>query len=73
MASSQDFQNAVNWAIEQEEKNLEGKKINVKNGNKINKSLLVRKVREYFNQNNIEYATFSYQDLIPYLLQLFQS
>jgi len=29
--------------------------------------LLVDKVREFFNENNIEYSTFSYDDLIPYL------
>ena len=28
---------------------------------------LVDKVREYFNTNNIEYDSFSYNDLLPYL------
>lgn len=28
---------------------------------------LVDSVREYFNNNNIEYNVFSYNDLIPYL------
>ena len=28
---------------------------------------LVDKVREYFNNNDIEYSSFSYDDLIPYL------
>ena len=28
---------------------------------------LVDKVREYFNANNVEYNTFSYDDLLPYL------
>lgn len=29
--------------------------------------LLVDKVREYFNAHGIQYSTFSYDDLIPYL------
>ena len=35
----------------------------------INNHAMVDKVREYFNQHNIEYDTFSYDDLIPYLQQ----
>lgn len=31
--------------------------------------LLVDKVREYLNNNDIEYETFSYDDLKPYLPQ----
>jgi len=30
---------------------------------------LVDKVREYFNENGVEYDTFSYDDLIPFLPQ----
>ena len=30
---------------------------------------LVDKVREYFNENGIEYNTFSYDDLEPFLPQ----
>jgi hypothetical protein len=32
-------------------------------------SLLVGAVREYFNERDINYPTFEYQDLIPYLPQ----
>ena len=28
---------------------------------------IVDKVREYFNANGVEYETFSYADLLPYL------
>ena len=28
---------------------------------------LVDKIREYFNDNQIDYETFSYQDLVPFL------
>jgi hypothetical protein len=28
---------------------------------------LVDKVREYFNTNKIQYSTFDYDDLVPYL------
>jgi len=31
--------------------------------------LLVDKVRAYFNTHEIEYSTFSYDDLVPYLPQ----
>ena len=33
----------------------------------IQNSDLVDKVREYFNNNEIEYETFSFDDLIPFL------
>ena len=31
--------------------------------------LLVDKVRDYFNANGVEYGTFSFADLLPYLPQ----
>jgi len=34
---------------------------------KCSEHMLVDKVREYFNENNIEYGTFSYDDLVPCL------
>ena len=33
----------------------------------IHNSDLVDKVREYFNNNEIEYETFAFDDLIPFL------
>jgi len=30
---------------------------------------IVDNVREYFNENGIEYGTFSYDDLVPFLSQ----
>lgn len=55
--------NAVNWALQQ---NVEGPygpyQVTVDTP-----SELVDKVREYFNTNNIQYSTFSYNDLKPYL------
>lgn len=53
-------QQALIWALQ--EKDAEGNAIS-----KNNAHILVDKVREYFNINNIEYSTFSYDDLIPYL------
>lgn len=32
-------------------------------------NFIVDKVREYFNDNDIPYADFCYEDLIPYLPQ----
>ena len=51
---------AIQWALTQ--KDEMGNQITSKDG-----QLLVDKVREYFNNNDIEYDTFSYVDLIPYL------
>lgn len=49
-------QQAVEWALQQADD--EGNPIT-----KDTRHTLVDKVREYFNQNNIEYSTFSYMDL----------
>jgi len=51
---------AIEWALQQ--KDSEGNFITKNNAHD-----LVDKVREYFNINNVEYSTFSYDDLIPYL------
>ena len=51
---------AIQWALTQ--KDEMGNQITSKDG-----QLLVDKVREYFNNNDIEYDTFSYVDLVPYL------
>lgn len=56
-------QEAVNWALKQTVVTPIGE-VPVTKDERI---LLVDKVREYFNENNIEYETFSYDDLIPYL------
>lgn len=54
---------AVEWALQQEVESPFGL-IQV---TKEYKQLLVDKVREYFNENSIEYSSFSYSDLEPYL------
>ncbi|MCE5220053.1 MAG: hypothetical protein LLF98_01995 [Clostridium sp.] len=54
-------QDAINWALTQKDVD----------GNEITKNTthsLVDKVRDYFNSNNINYNSFSYDDLIPYLI-----
>lgn len=51
---------AVKWSLNQ----TDDKGDLIKKGNA---HLLVDKVREYFNTNNIQYETFSYEDLKPYL------
>jgi len=58
------FQSAVNWALQQQYEIEEGVFIPV---SKDIPFTVVDKVREYFNTNNVEYDTFSYDDLIPYL------
>ena len=55
---------AVTWAIQQSITTSLGVTYSV---TKDTNSELVDKVREYFNKNRITYATFSYDDLLPYL------
>lgn len=54
---------AVEWALQQTF-DIDGEIYNI---TKNTPSYLVDKVREYFNDNNIQYNTFSYKDLLPYL------
>lgn len=48
---------AIHWALEQKDYF----------GNKISLNELVDYVRKYFNENGVEYKTFSFADLKPYL------
>jgi len=64
MPTSEQWQNAIDWALNQTILDPEGNKIVV---TKENHSALVDKVREYFNDNGITYETFSFDDLKPYL------
>jgi hypothetical protein len=53
-------QEAVNWALTQ----------NDSDGNKVTKDMshwVSHYVRQYFNDHNIVYQSFSYEDLIPFL------
>ena len=54
---------AVEWALQQTVTE-EGLEVPV---TKETVHFLVDKVREYFNANGIEYDSFSYGDLMPYL------
>ena len=54
------YEDAVEWALTQ--KNDDDCLITAKQSH-----FIVEKVREYFNNNNIAYDSFSYDDLIPYL------
>ena len=59
-----EIKNAIDWSLSQTVDYGDGVIINV---TKKTRMALVDKVREYFNENNIEYDTFSYDDLTPYL------
>ena len=48
---------AVEWALSQLDEDI------------LTHHSLVHMVREYFNEHNVQYDTFSYQDLVPYLPQ----
>lgn len=58
---------AIEWALEQCVIDEEFGQYCVKNNGYIEKHLLVDFVRQYFNENNIQYETFSYLDLEPFL------
>lgn len=61
----EETKNAIQWALQQTVIDpLTQESIAV---TKNTRHELVDKVREYFNDNNIEYSTFVYDDLIPYL------
>ena len=57
---------AIEWAKKQCIESEFGRICVVEDG-EINPHLLVDFVREYFNEHNIKYDMFSYDDLIPYL------
>ena len=57
---------AIEWAMSQYIED-DGIKIYVIKDGKINNHLLVDFVRKYFNDNGIEYSTFSFDDLKPFL------
>lgn len=58
---------AVEWALQQSvEIDMVTHYVKDEKGN-IDHHLLVDFVRQYFNDNNIEYSTFSFEDLKPYL------
>lgn len=55
---------AIEWALQQTYDDGIGNQIAV---TKENPQALVDHVRRYFNEHNIQYSTFSYDDLIPFL------
>jgi len=59
------MQEAVDWALNQKYE-LDGELVIV---SKETPHFLVEKVREYLNRHAIEYDSFCYEDLIPYLPQ----
>jgi hypothetical protein len=61
------YKQALEWALKQTVVTSEGDHIPL-NENRV-PHFIVEKVREYFNQHNIEYNTFSYDDLAPFLQQ----
>jgi len=62
----EETQQAIEWALQQEYE-IESDLVKVSEVFEYMPFTVVDKVREYFNENNIEYSTFSYDDLIPYL------
>ena len=55
---------AVEWALQQTWVGEFGEEYTI---TKDHSWQLVDKVREYFNHHDVEYSTFSYADLEPYL------
>ena len=60
-------QQAVEWALQQYIVDEFGEKKYVQNEGKLDRHMLVDFVRQYFNDHNIEYSTFSFEDLKPFL------
>ena len=56
-------QKAVDWALKQSFEDDVGENVKVKS----DPHLLVDFVRRFFNENQIDYDTFDYNDLKPYL------
>lgn len=56
---------AIEWSLQQEAVYPWGQTVKV---SKDNPSLLVDSVRQYFNDNSIDYNTFSYSDLLSYFI-----
>lgn len=56
---------AIEWSLQQEVVYPWGQTVKV---SKDNPPLLVDYVRQYFNDNNIDYNTFSYSDLLSYFI-----
>lgn len=54
---------AVEWAVAQEYETEEGVFVPTIS----EPFMVVDKVREFLNENSIEYNSFSYDDIIPYL------
>ncbi|WP_157067199.1 hypothetical protein [Alicyclobacillus shizuokensis] len=57
-------QTAVNWSLQQTYDDGMGNQVPI---TKDTPQPLVDAMRKYFNQNSIQYSTFSYDDLKPYL------
>jgi len=66
LATSTEIKKAVDWALKQEVIE-DGVKMKVYDNGRINNHLFVDFVRKYYNVNNIEYGTFDFNDLKPYL------
>jgi hypothetical protein len=61
-------QQAVDWALTQTVQVDYGYMVVEEQLTKDMSNELVGKVRDYFNENNIQYPSFSYDDLKPYLV-----
>lgn len=61
------YADAIRWALTQEATVQGDTGEHTVPVTKDDAHLLVDKVREYFNIHSIEYGTFSYDDLVPYL------
>jgi len=66
LATTSEIKKAVEWALSQEIID-DGMKVKVNDSGSINNHLLVDFVREYYNDNDIEYRTFDFNDLKKYL------
>lgn len=64
MPTENEMRDAIAWAVQQTFLDDMGNHIKI---SKNTSQQLVDAVRSYFNQNNIQYNSFSYDDLLPFL------
>lgn len=65
----EETQDAVNWALKQKVEVFEGVWVYTKDPEtgEIYSPYLVDYTRQYFNEHDVDYSTFDYNDLVPYL------
>lgn len=65
MPTQEQFKSAIDWSLTQTFIDKDGSTQQI---TKSTISILIDSIRIYFNENNISYTTFSYNDVLQYLI-----